>query len=336
MSDNSVRRVFHKYGSFHGDLSLVGTTGLETTETVHRTALTPEGRRNKLNDLSGRDWIKFTKSWFIHRPDPRGDLKIRHPASFPESLIKDFVSFFTKKSELIVDPFVGTGSTLVAALETGRSAIGFEIVEKYADISRERVKEALTRNGAREKLTKGGSSSAKVVRADSARLSKIWREKGFPPADYCITSPPYWNQLRKSHMRQKGRAEKGLDTVYSDDPDEIGNIEDYHDFLRALKRTFDEVYKVMRPKGYLTIITNNVFSDGRMYPLAFDTVSTLAKEPFAWTPKDEKVWCQDDKTLLPLGVFNAWVGNRHHQYCLIFRKEESLVERTSMNMLKKG
>ena len=277
--------------------------------------------RNKLNDLSGREWIKFTKSWFVHRPEPRGDRKIRHPASFPESLVKDFVSFFTRKGELVVDPFVGTGSTLLAALETGRSAIGFDIVKKYADISKERVKDALARNGTLEKARKSGPSWAKIIKADSAKLSKVWKRKGFPPADYCITSPPYWNQLRKSHMRQKGRAEKGLDTTYSDDPDEIGNIEDYHDFLRALKRAFDEVYMVMKPKGYLTIITNNVFSDGRMYPLAFDTVSTLSQEPFGWTPKDEKVWCQDDKTLLPLGVFNAWVGNRHHQYCLIFRKE---------------
>lgn len=277
--------------------------------------------RNKLNDLSGREWIKFTKSWFVHRPEPRGDRKIRHPASFPESLVKDFVSFFTRKGELVVDPFVGTGSTLLAALETGRSAIGFDIVKKYADISKDRVKDALARNGTLEKARKSGPSWAKIIKADSAKLSKVWKRKGFPPADYCITSPPYWNQLRKSHMRQKGRAEKGLDTTYSDDPDEIGNIEDYHDFLSALKRAFDEVYMVMKPKGYLTIITNNVFCDGRMYPLAFDTVSTLSQEPFGWTPKDEKVWCQDDKTLLPLGVFNAWVGNRHHQYCLIFRKE---------------
>src|SRR5213593_3067039 len=104
---------------------------------VHREGSTPEPRKNKLNELSGRDWIKFTKSWFVHRPEPRGDRKIRHPASFPESLVKDFVSFFTRKGELVVDPFVGTGSTLLAALETGRSGIGFEIVEKYAEISRE-------------------------------------------------------------------------------------------------------------------------------------------------------------------------------------------------------
>jgi DNA modification methylase len=291
------------------------------TKAVHREASTPETQRNKLNELSGKDWIKFSKSWFVHRPEPRGDRKIRHPASFPESLVREFVSFFTKKGELVVDPFLGTGSTLVAALETGRSGIGFEIVKKYADIAKGRVKDALTQNRVRG-TRESGSSSTRILTADSSKLSRIWKQKGLPPADYCITSPPYWNQLRRSHMRQKGRVEKGLDTAYSDDPNEIGNIEDYHDFLRALKRTFDEVYKVMRPKGYLTIITNNVFSDGRMYPLAFDTVSILSQEPYAWTPKDEKVWCQDDKTLLPLGVFNAWVGNRHHQYCLIFRKEE--------------
>lgn len=309
---------------------------LGETEMVHRETSTLESRRNKLNELSGRDWIKFTKSWFVHRPEPRGSRKIRHPASFPESLVKDFVSFFTKKGELVVDPFVGTGSTLVAALETGRSAIGFEIVEKYADMSRQRIKETVARNRADELPKRNGSSWAKIIEGDSTKLSKIWRSRGFPAADYCITSPPYWNQLRKNHMRQRGRTEKGLDTAYSNDPDEIGNIEDYDDFLVALKRAFDEVHKVMKPKGYLTIITNNVFSDGRMYPLAFDTVSTLSQEPYAWTPKDEKVWCQDDKRLLPLGVFNAWVGNRHHQYCLIFRKEEQPEERTSMNMLKKG
>jgi DNA modification methylase len=298
----------------------VRKTSMGETETVHREASTPGTQRNKLNDLSGRDWIKFTKSWFVHRPEPRGDRKIRHPASFPESLVREFVSFFTRKGELVVDPFLGTGSTLVAALETSRSGIGFEIVKKYADIARGRVKDALTQNAVRG-TPESGSSWTRILTADSSKLSEIWREKGFPLADYCITSPPYWNQLRRSHMRQKGRVEKGLDTTYSDDPDEIGNIEDYHDFLRALKRTFSEVHKVMKPKGYLTIVTNNVFSDGRMYPLAFDTVSTLSQEPFSWTPKDERVWCQDDKTLLPLGVFNAWVGNRHHQYCLIFRKE---------------
>src|SRR3989442_12436032 len=135
-------------------------------------ASTPETRRNKLNELSGRDWIKFTKSWFVHRPEPRGDRKIRHPASFPESLVKDFVSFFTKRGDLVVDPFVGTGSTLMAAFETGRSAIGFDIVEKYADISRERIKEVRSQNNKRGITDENGTSWAKILTADSTKLSK--------------------------------------------------------------------------------------------------------------------------------------------------------------------
>lgn len=292
------------------------------TQEAYEESDRPEARENRLNDLSGKEWIKFTKSWFVHRPEPRGDQKVRHPASFPESLVREFVLFFTKKGQLVVDPFLGTGSTLVASAEVDRAGIGFEIVDKYADISRKRVEEVLNTKRGRVFLTGEKTPWAEVIHGNSKHLSSIWKERGFPPADYCITSPPYWNQLKRNHIRQKGRVEKGLDTVYSVDPEEIGNIDDYHEFLREMKIIFDEVHKVMKPNGYLTVITNNVFFEGRMYPLAFDTVSTLSREPFAWVPKDEKVWCQDDKALLPLGVNNAWVGNRHHQYCLIFRKEE--------------
>src|SRR3989475_10350481 len=87
----------------------------------------PGVRDNKINELSGTEWIKFTKSWFVHRPEPRGDKKILHPASFPESLVKEFVLFFTKKGQIVLDPFLGTGSTLVACAEIDRSGIGFEI-----------------------------------------------------------------------------------------------------------------------------------------------------------------------------------------------------------------
>jgi len=296
--------------------------------------------KNKLNELSGKDWIKFTKSWFVHRPERRGDQKIRHPASFPESLVREFILFFTKRGEIVIDPFLGTGSTLVAAVEAGRSGVGFEIVGRYAEISKRRVADALIGKRGGDGPTRKKPGWAEVIQADSKKLSETWKKKRFPFADYCITSPPYWNQLKRNSIRQKGRVEKGLDTEYSDNPEDIGNIEDYTSFLNAMKLLFDEVYKVMKPNGYLTVITNNVFAQGRMYPLAFDTVSTLSQEPYGWTAKDEKVWCQDDKALLPLGVYNAWVGNRHHQYCLIFRKEEqgsfTRSEIVCKNQSKKG
>jgi len=72
----------------------------------------------------------------------------------------------------------------------------------------------------------------------------------------------------------------------------------------------------------LTIITNNIFYKSKIFPLAFDTATSLTKRgEKSWTLKDEKLWLQDDKPLVALGINSAWVGNRHHQYCLIFRKE---------------
>ena len=54
-------------------------------------------KNNKLNDLTGKEWIKFSKSWFIHRPNRRKNNEILHPAKYPESLVTEFIDFFTKK-----------------------------------------------------------------------------------------------------------------------------------------------------------------------------------------------------------------------------------------------
>ena len=272
---------------------------------------------NKLNELTGKQWIKFTKSWFIHNPLPRGNKKILHPASFPESLVKEFIEFFTKEKQIVLDPFLGTGSTLVACQSVCRNGIGIELLEKYGEIAKSRLEQKSL-----DKFTKKNADLFHdVIIGDSHNLEKLLKEKykKIPIIDFCITSPPYWNQLKRSSLRQKERKEKNWDTHYSDNPKDIGNIGDYEEFLLEQKKIFAEVYNVMKNKGYLVIITNNVFADGRMYPLAFDTVRSLSVR---WVLKDEKIWLQDDKPLIPLGVNSAWVGNRHHQYCLIFRKEE--------------
>ncbi|HWY27933.1 MAG TPA: DNA methyltransferase, partial [Candidatus Sulfotelmatobacter sp.] len=270
----------------------------------------PKKRRpvNRLNDLSGKEWIKFTKSWFKHSPPPRDRTKLIHPAGFPETLVREFVEFFTKPNMWVLDPFLGTGSTLIAARAAGRNAIGIEISARYASMAKSRLEEAPPHDGTRQL----------VIRGNSIGLQEILAENKVPQVDFCITSPPYWNQLKRASLRQRERKQKGLDTDYSNDPDDIGNIAKYEVFLDAQKKIFDGVYGIMKEGGYLVVVTNNVFSAGRLHPLAFETLTSLAN---TWVPKDEKLWLHDDKRLLPLGIYNAWVGNRSHQYCLIFRKE---------------
>lgn len=254
--------------------------------------------RNKLNDMTSTgEWVKFTKSWFIHNPPPRKLGEILHPAKFPETMIAEFIEFFTKRGQVVLDPLLGTGTTLVACDMTGRIGIGIELEEQWAKIAKTRTKQT-------------------IIIGDSRNLDKM----NLPQVDFVITSPPYWNQLKRASMRQKERAEIGIPTEYSEDKRNIGNIDGYMAFIEEQKKIFDKVYDLVKPGGYLVIITNNVFFGGRLYPLAFDTAISLSRSG-KWILKDEKIWLQDDKKLLPMGVLNAWVGNRCHQYCLIFRKE---------------
>jgi DNA modification methylase len=263
---------------------------------------------NRLNELSGKEWIKFTKSWFIHSPPRRDRSKIVHPAGFPETLVQGFIEFFTKPGMWVLDPFMGTGSTLLAARASGRNAVGVEINSRYVTIAKKRLRENHT----------PADTKQLALRGDSRDIVGLVGKEGFPEIDFCITSPPYWNQLKRASLRQRERVDKGWDTRYSNDSRDIGNIDEYQEFIKAQSLIFGQVHDVVKRGGYLVVVTNNVFFQGRLYPLAFDTMTSLSEK---WVPKDEKIWLHDDKRLLPLGVYNAWVGNRSHQYCLIFRKE---------------
>lgn len=263
---------------------------------------------NRLNDLQGKDWMKFTKSWFKHSPPRRDPAKLRHPAGFPETLVREFVEFFTKRGMWVLDPFLGSGSTLLAARLAGRNGVGVEVNRRYVSMAKKRL----------GTVPRDDDTVQLVLQGDSRRLKVLLEENEVPLVDFCVTSPPYWDQLKRASLRQLARVEKGWDTAYSNSRNDIGNISDYEKFLDAEKQVFDEVYEVTRPDGYLVVVTNNVFYHGQLYPLAFDTFRVLSER---WVPKDEKIWLHDDKRLLPLGIYNAWVGNRSHHYCLIFRKK---------------
>lgn len=268
--------------------------------------------KNKLNELTGKEWIKFTKTWFIHRPPRRKEDEILHPAKFPESLVEEFILFFTRQNQWVFDPFLGTGSTLIAAGNQYRNAVGIEINEKYFDTAKKRIDKKKFEN---QIIPLSGSAYELHQLLQTNELEEI-------KFDFTITSPPYWNQLERNSLRQKIRKQRGLDTKYSSDINDLGNITVYFEFIEALAKIFDLVYDVTKPLGYLVIVINNVYYKGKLFPLAYDTAISLTRRgEKSWVLKDEKIWLQDDKPLIALGVNSAWVGNRHHQYCLIFRKE---------------
>jgi DNA modification methylase len=267
--------------------------------------------RNRLNDLDPKAWLQFQKSWFIHNPSPRKTGVLRHPAKFPETLVQTFIEFFTKAGESVLDPMVGTGSTLVACLRSGRNGIGIELNEEYAAIERQAVAAEHQALG-----SAAGALSARVIQAECRAALR----QSLPRFDYVITSPPYWDMLhmRGASTQKKRRAAADLDVVYSDDSRDLGNLAGYDHFLEQLCAIYASLQPLLKAGAYLTVIVKNIKKGGRIYPLAWDMARLLGE---TFTLKDERIWCQDNQHLAPYGMGSAWVSNTFHHYCLQFCKE---------------
>lgn len=272
---------------------------------------------NKMNNLTGKEWVKSTKSWFIINPSRRKEDTVLHPAKFPEELVKEFVGFFTKEGEVVFDPFLGTGSTLVASKEINRRGFGIELNKKYAEISRKRLggsksKDHLVVVGDSTKILAG---AANKIKGSLKRLNSAF-------IDFIITSPPYWDMLSKSRgniiSAKKKHERSGGDKTYSTSAKDVGNIESYEAYLDALMSVFSASRKFLKPNGYLVVVLQNIrVKKGHMVPLAWDFAIKLSKK---YELKQERIWLQDNKRLNCWGYPSAYVSNVHHHYCLIFKK----------------
>lgn len=272
---------------------------------------------NRLNELSAQEWLRFTKTWFVHNPPPRKKNEVLHPAKYPENMIEEFICFFTKPGQIVFDPFLGTGSTLVACHNSGRNGIGIELQKKYADIATERLKVLESQLKLDDK--KGARQQCKqlIISGNSFDIDALWQNFSLPKIDLVVTSPPYGPMLNKKGLASKGREEQGLDTKYSEDVNDLGNAPDYAAFLKQLMNIFVTLKPKVQDNAYLIVVLQNYMDKGEYKMLAWDFAREMAKH---YQFRGERIWCQDNKTLYPYGYKYSFVPNVHHHYCLVFKK----------------
>ncbi len=303
--------------------------GKSKKDTFNRSKVSGRARyhaQNNLNDLSNVEWLTFTKSVWQSRPPPRDELKEQHPATFAENDIEKLILFFTKRGGMVLDPFLGSGSTLIACLNTGRKGLGVELVDKWIAISNQRLERAKQFGGspltirtefARDRGELLRQSPLQILQGDSRDVLKGVGSESF---DFIVTSPPYWAILTKArdHKSKRERLSKGLPTKYSEDKRDLGNAPSYHDFLHELTKVFGECYRVLKQGKYMVIIVSDFRHGSKFVPFHNDLSKAVQKVGFSL--EGITILVQDSKNLYPYGMPYAFVSNIHHQYILIFRK----------------
>ena len=284
--------------------------------------------RNALNDLTSTEWIPETVSVWTQRGlganHPDAKIERQHPAPFSFSDVARLVRFFTKKGDTVLDPFAGVSSTLKACATEGRKGIGFELNPRFVELSKERLRTEVS--------DIGSENSQEIFVGDSRNLIKDLPENSL---DFIATSPPYWNILhKKDHKANQERVAKDLDTDYGDDPRDLGNIDNYEDFIKELSSILGACAKPLKPGKHMAVVVSD-FRDKSKY-IMFHADLALALIPYGLEMRGLKVLYQRHKRIFPYGYPYAYVPNIHHQFILILQNAKAKVAATPKEKLAEG
>lgn len=270
-------------------------------------------KRNQLNDLTAKEWIQETKSFFFQKglgaKSPEAKYEKMHPAPFSFTDITKLIRFFTKEGGKVLDPFLGVGSTVKACLETKREGFGIELSQKWCEVTRQRLSEESNYE----------IDDKHLICEDSRNLKKYFNKDFF---DFIVTSPPYWNILEKKDHKANERVLNGHATKYSENDFDLGNIEDYNQFLDELSAIFLNCYDILKPGRYMNIIVSDFRHKSEFVAFHADLISKLTNKKVKkhFVLKGIKALMQNAKKLYPYGYPFCYVENIHHQYILILQK----------------
>jgi excisionase family DNA binding protein len=310
LGDSSmVREEYQEYEPEEGDKP--------SLEAVNK----PVDPRNTLNDLNGSQWLPETKSFFYQKglgsKHPHANIERQHPAPYSFQDIAHMITFFTKKGMKVLDPFGGVGSTAKACELEGRFCTSIELQPRWNELAVERLE---------TEVGEGSSTKHEFILGDSREILKGFESTSF---DFMITSPPYWSILNKKadHKVKKERIANNLATNYSeDDENDLANVDNYEDFLKILvDGVFLECARVLRPKKYMCLVVSDFRNKSEFISFHSDLIQAMNRretsDGYRLMLQGVKALLQNHKTLLPYGYPFAYVENIHHQYILIFRKD---------------
>jgi len=275
-----------------------------------------EQRNKSFNGLTASEWASLSKNVWNDVSSIRARKHLEHGATFPEKMINRIIQMYTKKGDLVLDPFLGTGTTLEACRNTNREGIGIELNERFIQPALEVIKQT----------TLHKPLSLKVIHDDCRNLLNHIKEES---VQLVVTSPPYANFIQKSVEDRANTHKTSLiklennSTVnqYSDKKEDFGNLE-YSNFLNELKEVMKKLFIVTKRGGYnVWVIKDHRDTKNKIPYISFHSDLAKIGEEAGFKNHDLIIWDQTgQRKLVLLGYPSIFYTNQNCSFLVVLRK----------------
>lgn len=251
---------------------------------------------NHLNCMTAKEWMKSQMGVWQFNYEAR-DIRDKsiHPATFPISLAKRVIELFSHQGELVLDPFVGSGTTLVAASDLNRNAAGFDLQENYIELCENRLKQQNMPDGARQI----------AIQSDARYISHYFEPE---TVKLIWTSPPYANLLNRKRKnksrRERDNGQLGKVEQYSQDPRDLGTLA-LEEYTLQMGGIFEKLLPLLKPKAHCVINVPDMWWQNQRITIHVALIEELRKR--GYEHRNIIIW---DKTNIVnrAGIF-GWPSN---------------------------
>lgn len=265
-----------------------------------------EVKQSKINDLNLNRWKEYddliTDSlWIFNKRDKSGAHNASYWGNFIPQIPNQLLKRYTKKGDWVLDPFAGSGTTLIECKRLGRNALGIDLSVEATDLCKINL----------EKEKNPFNVITEILNDDSAKIDlknhlNRFQKKNF---QFIIMHPPYWDIIKFTNKK-----------------DDLSNAQSVNEFLKMFNNVLNNISPFLEKRRYMAVVIGDKYSNGEWIPLGFLTMQEVLKNNFKL--KSIIVKNFEDTTgkrnQKELWRYRALVGGFYifkHEYIFLFQKK---------------
>jgi len=274
-------------------------------------------RIRSFNGMTAKEWALNSRSVWNDVSSQRKGKHLLHGATYPEKLCDRLIQVYSKTGDIVLDPFLGTGTTVISAIKNNRQGIGIELSKKYYDLALTEIENIKGLFCKSEFKIHHGDCISTINNIDDDTIQLT------------LTSPPYADLLHKVAEDRRKRHKKSAFVLennstskpYSDMAGDFGNMT-FEDYIKSVGELMNSLYRKTKKAGYNVWVVKD-FRDTKNNVPYVDLHTTIAAAGKAagFSYHDLIIWDQNEqRSLVVLGYPSTFYMNQNHSFIVILRK----------------